>query len=176
GVRCTPAGQQVPVRVEDAHPTLARLCNGTEALRGVARVPPEFGDVGPTLGVKDDVGGPLDVRPLTQVLAVRAEDLDTVALPVTDEDAAIRRHGDAVRQIELSRAAAWRAPRTLELPAGGELMHTAVAVPIGHVQVAFRANRNVGGAVERACSTRDGHEVLAVIPGVRRCIHDAKRQ
>src|SRR6266567_8403918 len=24
GVRCTPAGQQVPVRVEDAHPTLAR--------------------------------------------------------------------------------------------------------------------------------------------------------
>src|SRR5438874_302012 len=33
-VGCTPAGQQVPVRVEDAHPTLARLCNGTEALRG----------------------------------------------------------------------------------------------------------------------------------------------
>src|SRR5207244_10662865 len=118
--------------------------------------PAELAEVGPSSGVKDEVGGPLEVRALTQVRGGWAEDLDAVALPVTDEDAAIRRHGDAVRQIELSRAAAWRSPRTLELPAGGELMHTAVAVPIGHVQVAFRANRNVGGAVERAWSTCEG--------------------
>ena len=118
GLWCTPAGQQVTVLVKDAHPAVARLCNGTEALRGVARVPPEFGNVGPALGIKDQVGGALDVGPLAQVLAVGAEDLDAVALPVTDEDTPVRCHGDAVRQVELPRATARRAPRALELPSG----------------------------------------------------------
>src|SRR5215471_14589507 len=53
-------------------------------------------------------------------------------------------------------------------------MHTTVAVAVGHVEVAFRAHRDVGGAVEGASSPRDGHEVLAVIAGVRRRVHDPK--
>src|SRR5262249_36218201 len=132
GIGCTPAGQQATIWGEDTHSAVACLRNGTEAVGGIAQVPPEFGHISPALGIKDDVGRPLGIRPLVQVLAVWAEDLDAVALPVTDKDASIRRHRDAVRQVELSWAAARRAPRALELPAGGKLMDAAVAVPVGY--------------------------------------------
>ena len=175
GVRRAPAGQESTALIEHAHPSRTRLRHGTEAAGDVTQVPPEFGHVDPALGVKDDVGGPLRVRPLVQVLAVGAEDLDAVALPVTDKDAAIRRHRNAVRQIELPWAAAWRAPRVFELPGGGKLMHAAIAVAVGHIEVALRANGDIGGAVEGAASPRDGHEVPAVIAGVRRRVHDSER-
>src|SRR5262245_51007149 len=85
-VRCAPAGQQSTVRIEDADPAVTRLRHGTEAARDITRVPPELRHIRAALGVKDNMGRPLGVCPLVQVLAVRAEDLDAVALPVTHED------------------------------------------------------------------------------------------
>jgi hypothetical protein len=59
-------------------------------------MPPEFTHVGSPLLIKDDVRRPLGICPLTQVFTIRAEDLDTVTLPVTDEDTPISRHGNTV--------------------------------------------------------------------------------
>src|SRR5262249_7939955 len=176
GVRRAPAGEQATIRIENTHPTVARLRNGTQATGDIARVPPELGHVRPALGVKDDVGRSLGVRPHVQMLAVRTEDLDTVALPVTHEDASIRRHGDTMRQIELPRTTTRRPPRALELSGGGKLMHAAVPVAIRHIEVAFRAHGDIGGTVEGAGAPRDRHEVPAVIAGVRRRVHDPQGQ
>jgi hypothetical protein len=53
-------------------------------------------------------------------------------------------------------------------------MDAAVAVPVGYVQVASWSHREIGGAVKGACPTRDGHEILAIIPRIRRRVHDPK--
>src|SRR5215813_3397711 len=121
---------KLPGAVVDAHPPEARLADRPVALRGLPLVPPQFGDVGAALGIEHDVGRPLGVRPLAQVLAVRAEDLDAVALAVAHEDAPVRRGADAVGEIELARPRAGHAPRALALPARRELMDAAVAVAV----------------------------------------------
>ena len=129
------------VLVEDAHAALARIADGPVALRGLALVPPQLGDVGAALAVEDDVRRPLRVGPLGQVLAVRAEDLDAVVLAVADEHAAVGGDGDAVRQVELAGPVARLAPRPLELAVRREVVHAAVAVAVGDVEIALRADR-----------------------------------
>ena len=84
------------------------------ALRRLALVPPQLGDVGAALRVEHQVGRPLRVGPLGEVLAVRAEDLDAVVLAVADEDAPVRGDGDAVRQVELAGTGARDAPGVLQ--------------------------------------------------------------
>ena len=96
GIGRAPAGQHVAVRVIDTHAGVACLRDGAKALRGVTWMPPEFTHVGSSLLIKDDVRRPLGICPLTQVFTIRAKDLDTVTLSVTDEDAPIRRHGNTV--------------------------------------------------------------------------------
>src|ERR1700675_3727918 len=83
--RRAPAREDLAILVEDAHPrvTLIFPGNWTKALRGVAFVPREFRHIRPAQRVEDEMRGPLRVRPLAQVLAVRTEDLDAVALAVT---------------------------------------------------------------------------------------------
>src|SRR5437899_11383091 len=54
-------------------------------------------------------------------------------------------------------------------------MHTAIAVAIGDVEVAVRAHRDVGRAVERPTGARDADRILAVVAGVRRRVHRPQR-
>src|SRR5437867_1642646 len=115
GVGRSPARQQAAVLVEDADAAEARFGDRPVALRRLALVPPQLGDVGAALWVEHDVGGPLRVGPLAQVLAVRAIDLDPVVLPIADEDPSVGGRGDAVGQVELAGALAGHAPRPLEL-------------------------------------------------------------
>src|SRR5215510_7131598 len=127
---------------------MACLCDGAKTLRGVARMPPEFAHVGPSLLIEDYMRRPLGICPLTQVFTIRAEDLDTVTLPITDEDAPISRHGNTVWQIKLPRASTRRAPRALELAARRELVYATITVAIRHVEITPGAHSNIRGAIE----------------------------
>src|SRR5258706_983136 len=89
-----PTRQDFAFFVEDAHARVARYLDRAEALRDVALVPREFGHVGAAERIEGEVRRPLRVRPLAQILAARAEDLDPVALTVPHEDAAFGIHPD----------------------------------------------------------------------------------
>src|SRR5215510_8514657 len=115
GIRAAPARQDLAVPVVDADPAVAGLGDGSMAPGDGARVPPQLGDEGATLLVEDDVGGPLGVRPIAEVLAIGAEDLDAIVLPVADEDAPVGGHGNAVGEIELARSASGGTPGALQL-------------------------------------------------------------
>src|SRR5437660_10539483 len=54
-------------------------------------------------------------------------------------------------------------------------MHAAIAVAIGDVEVAVRAHRDVGRAVERPTGARDADRILAVVAGVRRRVPRPQR-
>ena len=77
-----------------------------------------------------DVRRALHIVPLVQILTVRAEELDAVVLPVRDQHAPVRRHRDAVDEVELARPGARLAfdcpiafCRT-SLPAGKRLLNS----------------------------------------------------
>src|SRR5215471_21328182 len=53
-------------------------------------------------------------------------------------------------------------------------MHATIAVAVGHVEIASRTHSNIRGSVEGTGPSRDRHQVLAIIPGVRGRIHHAK--
>src|SRR5258705_1374586 len=128
-----PARQDFAFLVEDAHARVARYLDRTEALRDVALVPRELGHVGAAHRIESEVRRPLRVRPFAQVLAVRAEDLDAIALTVTHKDAAFGIHRDAMRKIELARASTGLSPRSLQLSGGRKSMHAGVAVAVGNI-------------------------------------------
>ena len=171
-----PAGEETAVAVEHADPPVPRLGDGAVALRGLALVPPQLRDVGAPLRIEHEVRRPLGVGPLREVLAVGAEDLDAIVLPVADEDAPVRGGRDPVRQDELAGPLAGHAPRALQVPARGELVHAAVAVAVGDVEIALRAHREVRRAVEGDAGARHRHGVLAVVAGVGRLVHGAERE
>src|SRR5262249_18096197 len=166
GVGCPPARQQPAVLVEDADAAVARLGDRPVPLRRLTLVPPELGDVGAALRIEHDVGGPLRVGPLAQILTVRAEDLNAIVLPIADEDPAVGGRGDAVGQVELPGTLAGHTPRPLELTGWREAMDAAIAVAVRNVEVAVRSHRDVGRAIERPARTRDVDRILAVVPGV----------
>src|SRR5882724_7673402 len=114
-VGAAPPGEDATILVIDADPAVPRVLDGPVALRSLALVPPQLRDIGSALRVEDEVGWPLGVGPLAEVLAVRAEDLDAVVLAVADEDAPVRGDGDAVRQVELAGAGARDTPGLLQL-------------------------------------------------------------
>jgi hypothetical protein len=159
------------VRVVHADPAVARLGDRTMPLRGLALVPPQLGNVGASLRVEHEVGRALRVGPLAQILAVGTEDLDAIVLAVAHEHTAVGGDGDAVGDEELAGALARRAPRALELAGRRELVHAAVAVAVGDVEIALWADRQIRGPVERSAGPRDGAGVLAVVAGVRRRVH-----
>jgi hypothetical protein len=74
----SPPRQDPAVATVDTDPPVPRLLDGALALRRLALVPAELGDVRPALSVEDEVGRPLGVRPLSEILAVGVEDLDMV--------------------------------------------------------------------------------------------------
>src|SRR5262245_61876532 len=101
-----PARQQATLRGVQVHAPVARLADGSVPMRFLPVMPPELGHVGAALGIEHDVGRPLRVGPLVEVLAVGAEDLDPIVLAVTDEHPSIRGHRDPVGKQELPGTAA----------------------------------------------------------------------
>src|SRR5215831_14537442 len=55
-------------------------------------------------------------------------------------------------------------------------MHATITVAVGHVEIASGTHSDIRGAVEGTGPARDRQQVLAIIPGVRGCIHHAKGQ
>src|SRR5687768_5489399 len=82
GVGTAPAREHAAVPVVHAHAAVARLDDGPVPSGRRSRVPPQLGDVRASLRVEDEMRGALGVRPLAEVLAVGAEDLDAVVLAV----------------------------------------------------------------------------------------------
>src|SRR5437763_1329877 len=96
-----------------------------------------LGDVESAALAAGDVVGAARAGPLAEEFAVGREDLDPLVRAVGDVELAIIVEGDRVRQMELARAVARRAPRGFELAVRGEAVHAGVAVAVGHVDVAI---------------------------------------
>ena len=111
-----PVEQHVSGEIE--HEDAAREVVGPAPASEVHRTsrPPERGDVDQALPVDVDVSWPLDVVPDLEQLAGQAEDLDAVILTVGDEHAVVG-DPDAMRDVELTGAAAELAPGLDEIPA-----------------------------------------------------------
>ena len=82
----------------------------TQALRNLTNPPPQLGDVNDPVGGDQEVGRALDVQPLIEEYAVRAEDPDPVVLAIRHEYATVRLDADAVWQVELAWPGAGLAP------------------------------------------------------------------
>src|SRR5579862_599330 len=78
-----------------------------------------LGDVEIAVLAAADVVGAAHAGPLALEVALRREDLDALVGPVGDVEEAGIVEGDAVRQVELARPVARRAPRFNEPPALG---------------------------------------------------------
>src|SRR2546428_2529434 len=130
------------------------------------RPPAELGDERPALRVEGELRRPLHIGPLREELAVGAEHLDAVVLAVADEHAAVRVHGDAVREHELARAGPGLAPGREELAARREAVDPRIPVAVGDVQVAVRRDREVRRPVEGRTAPRDRADALAVVARV----------
>jgi len=109
-VHLAPARQHRARPVVDAHPAGPLVGDRAEARRLVAGAVQQLGDVDQPVAIDGDVGRALHVVPLVQIVAVRAEELDAVVLAVGDQHAAVRRHRDAVDEVELPRPGARLAP------------------------------------------------------------------
>src|SRR4029453_1822579 len=165
-VRAAPAADHGAVLVVDADTPRFDVTRRAVPSRRLTRLPPEPRYVCATLAVEDDVRRAPGVGPLREVLAVRAENLDAIVLAIAHEDAAVGGHRDAVGQEELAGALARHTPRPLQLAAGREEVHAAVAVAVRDVEIAPRADRKVRRPVEGPTGPLDGRGVLAVVASV----------
>src|SRR5206468_9043265 len=108
----------------------------------------------------------LNLGPLGEELAVRAEDLDPIVFTVADEDASIAVDRHAMRDHELAGTAAGLTPRPAELALRREVMHARVPVAIRDVEVAAQRDGETRRSVERRAAVRDRRDGLAVVAGV----------
>ncbi len=58
-----------------------------------------------------------------------------------------------MRQVQLPGFLAWRTPGHLQLSVRGEAMHPAVAIAVGHIDIAIGVGHHFGGVVERRAGT-----------------------
>ena len=86
------------------------------------------------------------------------EDLQSLVLTVAYDHPRLRIDGDAVRQIELARPLALRAPFKLKPAVGREFHHTRVFVAIAHIKRTIAQHGDIGGQVE----------VRVIVPGTAR--------
>src|SRR5215472_9561908 len=86
-----------------------------------------FGDVEIAVPPTRDVVGAAHAGPLSEILALRREDLDALVRPVADVELAGVVEGDGVRQVELTRATARLTPRFDEPSIACEAVHARVA-------------------------------------------------
>jgi hypothetical protein len=135
----------------------------------------QLGDVDQPVAVDGDVRRTLHVVPLVQIVAVRAEELDAVVLAVGDQHAAVRRHRDAVDEVELPRPDARLTPRLNERPVRSEAVDTRIAVAVRDVQLAARCDGEVGGPVEGWPAVGDARQRAAIVAGVGGDAGDADR-
>src|SRR6202011_3448200 len=116
-VSATPAQQHVAVDVEDAQASRLFCVNRATSERLCAGSPDQLADIDPLVLVDEDVLRPLNVVPFSQVLALRAEDLNAIVFTVAHEHPPIGVHPGAVRDAKLSRPRAGLTPRLTQLAA-----------------------------------------------------------
>src|SRR5712691_2037761 len=114
-VRSAPAQQHVAVDVVDAQSRRLFRSDRPTAERIHARAPDELADVDPIVVVDEDVLRSLNVEPVAEEGAIRAEDLDTVIFAVADEDSPVGVHPGAVRHTKLAVLRSRLAPRFAQL-------------------------------------------------------------
>src|SRR3954468_1205817 len=99
------------------------------------------GDVDRVVLRDGDAARPPELAPFGQEASFLIENLDTVVLPIADEQPALRVHGDGVWLADLARARAFVAPFLQERAVPVELDHpvvAAVAMAVGNEQAAVR--------------------------------------
>jgi len=106
-----PARKQPACGIKDGETCMAQLGDGAEAVRIVADVLGELGDIDSTHRVEGQVCGALRVGPLLEEVAVGAEDLKSDRFTVAHEAPTVGCTGDPVRQPELARTVSGLAPR-----------------------------------------------------------------
>src|SRR5262249_21946534 len=148
-VAAAPAGVELAGPVEDTD-AAARVAGLRRARAGPApRAETQLGDVEPPARPVDEhLTGTGDIGPLAAEDAVRREELQAAVLAVGDAHGAVLVDGQAVRDVELTRAAARFAPRLLQPAVGREAVDAGVAVAVGDVEVAGRSERQVGREME----------------------------
>src|SRR5262249_56907215 len=107
-----------------------------------------------------------DAGALAAVGAGRREELDAAVLAVRDVDGAVRPHGQAVGEVELTRAAAGFPPGLNQAAVGREAVDPGVAVAVRDVKVTRRPERQVGRVVERRAGPPGGPGIVAGRPRV----------
>ena len=137
--RGTPVRQLRPLPIPDADPTL----------RGFIIRP--FGDIDGPVATGVQVGGKLQVSPLSQEISGRLENLDSVVPPITYVDQPVLVNPKAVGRVELARSMVSRfTPGSDEPALGGEPVDPAVSVAIGDIQVSPGRGRHSGRPIERS--------------------------
>src|SRR5262249_4326020 len=118
-----------------------------------AHAPTDLTDVEPWVRLptlEEQAGGAVHVVPLRLVPTVTVEHLDAMVLAISHVDPALGIAADVVRDVELARIGAWRAPGQPQPAVDAELVHATVAVAIGDVdEVAVGRERGVRAAIER---------------------------
>src|SRR5207245_9074064 len=79
-------------------------------------------------------------------------------------------------KMELPGGLAGHAPGALELAGRRESVDAAIAVAVGDVQVAVRADGHVGRTVERPAGAGNVDRILAIVASVRRRVHRPERR
>src|SRR5262249_57960132 len=105
--------------------------------------------------------------------AAGTEDGNAVVLAIAHEAAPVRGLRDAVGQEGLAGTSAACAPGAVELARGRVLVHAAVTVAVGDVEIALRPHREIGRPVEGRPGARHRARVLAIVTRVGRLVHGA---
>ena len=140
-------------RHENGHLAVLQVsgANAPEPARVDLRCRFGVGDVDRVVARNRDPARPAELTPLVDEPAVLVENLDPVVLAIADQQPAARVDRDRVRLAEFAGPCAFAAPLLDESPVLRELHHAivpAVAVTVGHENVAARRNDNVGGLIE----------------------------
>jgi len=166
-----PAQQYIAVQVENADVSRQIMPDGTVHEGMVPNIPPQARNIYQSVLVYADIRRTLHMRPLIEVFAIRAEELDTVVLAIAYQHPSIGGDADAVREIELARTSAGLSPGLDQFTVSGESMDPGIAVPVSDVKFAVSRNGDIRGRVKGWPSTPDTGNpfrdpYLAVVAGV----------
>src|ERR1700730_8317777 len=109
------------------------------------------GHVNGVMLVDENSARPAELLPLRDVVSVLVEDLNPIVVAISDEKAALRIEGQAMRDVEFARAGSLRSPRLDEFSIFREL-HDAVvgiaAVSVGDKYIAIGGDGHSRGHIE----------------------------
>jgi len=101
-----PAGQQLALGREDAHPPAGRRGRRREIAHKHAGVIAKLGDKDPAAAVDEDFAGAGHVGPLVDELALEREPLQAAVFAIGDIDNTLAIDGDAMRDVKFAVAGA----------------------------------------------------------------------